>query len=157
MKFITQDDPWGIRQSVRKIYLKNYRSVLSNAVVKDKYMLFDIFFNQFVPPVWRASKESVYRHVKEIENLIQAPKRYSPLWVWILKHNQRPKCAVLTENTLEAIEKGQSKLLTYPEIEKTKNEWQKKVFFRKEEGFSFELKEEYVQLRIRKRGGEQNG
>ena len=134
--YITKDDYFGIRKAVRVIFKK--------ARPLEGDFGFNVLFNQVIPRVWVESYESVLRHAEEIRKLVE---EFKPSQVWI-ERGGRLKCVEMTGDLKVALEKGKIRLPTYLEIEKAKTRWQQKPTYRKEEGFSQPIAEEYVQMKI---------
>lgn len=144
MKFITKDDDFGIRKTLREIYVeiwKGEESTGRGVVLEDT---FNFWMNQFIPPAWYESKGTILRHLDEIRAI-----PYDINWVWI-KRGKQYSCAVINHQLLQQIKNKQIDLPTYQEIEEEKQRWQHHPQYNKEEGFSEPLKEEFIQLVIRK-------
>lgn len=148
-KFIVKDDPWGIRKLMRDVFKKHSPFTIDSLTVSEK-ILFDVFFNQFVPPAWRETRKTILRHLTEIKNLLSDPKRYSPMWVWI-KRNGQFKCGLWNHEVARMVKNKEVELPTYLEIEEEKMRWQREPNYNKEEGFSQPLEEEVIQIKICKR------
>jgi hypothetical protein len=149
--FITKDDEWGIRKTLKDIFSPKRlaHDWMGNVVKKEEAeMCFNIFFNQFLPPAYRETKSTVIRHVEEIRDIIK--NKYEANWVW-LERNGGLSCDVITDDILRKIQKNEIRLPLYLEIEEEKKKWQAKPQYRKDEGFSDPIKEEYVQLNLRKK------
>lgn len=157
-KFITNDDDWGIRKTVREIYAKysniaGTRNFEYGIDIAKNQIVFDVFYNQFVPPAWRETRSTVLRHIDEIKAIFKR-KDYNPHYIWFTykdmngQHNM--KCAILTDNLLQRIKSGEVALPTYIEIEEEKMKWQAAPTYNPEQGFSQPIREEFVQLRIHK-------
>lgn len=137
--FIQKHDPWGISRLIESMWNKHRAS-------KIELFYFWIFFNQFVPEPYRASTEAVHRHYDEIVSLMEGRDVFQ---VWT-KHGNQLKCVVLNDEVRDNLKRGIVSLPVYEEIEREKMKWQQHKDYRKEEGFSKPIVEEYIQLRIRK-------
>lgn len=146
--FKGKEDHWGIKRAVREIFDSNKPRIQTVPQhVDDNELLFDVFFYQFVPDVWKASRESVIRHRQDIEKIITSGV-YKKGYIWIKRGNSL-KCGLLTPNFLLNIKSVE--LPTYIEIEKEKTRWQNNPKYNEEQGKTVALEEEYVQLRIIKK------
>lgn len=153
--FIQKHDPWGISRLVKEIWLKNKSTILGDLVsyeIKSEFC-FWVFFNQFVPEPYRASTEAVHRHFDDIVRLCQSANGYNPFQTWI-KDKTQMKCVIMNADARERLDKKEITLPTYEEIEREKMKWQSNAGYRKSEGFSQPIVEEYIQLNVRKKGGE---
>ena len=158
-KFITKDDVWGIRKMLKKIYF-SIETFISGELSTElnKELCFNIFFNQFLPPTYCETQETVIRHADQIREIIR--KDYKKEWVWLRRPSYKnPKdlsCvrmndAIMNEIKSE-IKSKNCNLPLYLEIEETKKKWQAKEEYHKDQGFSNPIKEEYIQLRVLRKG-----
>ncbi len=146
--FITQNDNFGVRKSVRQIWDSTPNNFYSWE--REAETDFDVFFNQTIPRAWIESKESVIRHAEEIREKIKKEYRRGEMWI---KSPSGIKCVVPAAQLMERIKNGEVELPEYLEIEQEKMKWQQKSNYREEEGKSVPIEEEFVQLRIIKKGG----
>jgi len=146
MKFITKDDDWGIRATLKELFKEKLKEK-DHGPTELSVSWFDIFFNQFLPPPYYETKSTVLRHIDEIKRLIG---EYKLGWVWIERKGQY-QCAISTNDLDRQIKDGMVTLPTYFEIEEEKKRWQNEIGYRKEEGFSNPIKEEMIQLKIVRR------
>jgi len=157
MKYLTKDDQFGITRLARDLFEANMiRESYFNGITVDERWepkdTFWVFFNQLLPTPWKQDKAALKRHKDEISNLIRKNTNIGKE-AWVKKMG-RITCVHLTREAVELIRQGKSELLTYEEIEKEKQAWQSHPAYRKEEGKSFPIEEEYVTLRIHTKGGE---
>lgn len=148
-KFITKDDEWGIRRSIRKIWDSKTIKSDDSRIAGEEELRFNAFFNQFVPETWKESKATVLRHIEAIKTLIQN-SAYQINYVWIRRNNQL-KCVKLNPDLARDIKDGRVGLPTYLEIEEEKMKWQRHPEYRTELGKSVPIKEEMISLRIIKK------
>lgn len=146
--FITQNDHFGIRKAVRQIWDSTPKNLYywDESIETD----FDVFFNQTLPRTWIESRESVIRHAQEIRDKIRTDYRKGEIWI---KSPSGIKCIAPAAQMMERIKKGEIELPSYLEIEEEKMRWQQHPNYRADEGKSIPIVEEFIQLRIIKRGG----
>ena len=145
-KFITKDDHFGIRRTLKEIFSTKVSYSMENAGGNIDFAL-NIFVNQFLPPAFYESKGTIVRHLNQIKDILH--NKYKIDWVWIKRNNQF-SCAIINESLMNQIKSKMVELPTYQEIEEEKQKWQAHPQYNKEEGFSEPLQEEYVQLVIHK-------
>lgn len=148
--FITQNDHFGIRKAVRQIWDSTPKLMIDSPWRKEADTDFDVFFNQTLPRTWIESRESVIRHAQEIRDKIRTDYHRGEIWI---KSPSGIKCIVPAAQIMERIKKGEIELPSYLEIEEEKMRWQQHPNYRTEEGESVPIEEEFVQLRIIKKGG----
>jgi|SRR5882724_975118 len=149
MKFITKDDDWGIRITLKEIFFGKQKECS-----KDAFFEFDLFFNQYMPPAYYETKSTILRHLDEIRELLERfHKEYKiglNKCMWIEKSGQY-QCAIITDDLLRQLKSGLIRLPTYLEIEEEKKRWQNTLGYNKEQGFSDPIKEEMIQLNFKRR------
>lgn len=148
--FSKREDHWNIRSAVDEIYNSVYHSRSPRTWGDMDQKLFrDAFFFQFVPDIYKSSREAVIRHRKQIEALA---RQYQPGEIWI-KRGKQIKCVGLNHELYTQLTSDKSKieLPLYPEIEQEKTKWQQQPGYRYPERTQA-LEEEYVQLKITKGG-----
>lgn len=155
MKYIKEDDQFGVSKLARSIFsawktpTTRHFGGVSIADGWNDNDEFWVFFNQYLPNPWKQDTAALKRHKDEIKELLyKNPKIGEEVWV---KKNQQISCINLTRDALELLTQGILTLVTYEEIEKEKQTWQAHKDYRKEEGKSFPIEEEYIMLNIQSR------
>lgn len=143
MSFITTDDDFGIRQMLREIFVPMHKK--THGAGEYLELWFNVWMNQFLPPVWYESTGTIQRHIDEIRAV-----PYNTVWVWKWRGDDI-SCDPLTERVAQEIKLGKITLPTYLEIEQAKQRWQNTAGYNKERGFSAPIEEEVIQLRIQKK------
>ena len=142
-KFIKKDN-FGILSSLRRLY--RYKKEM-RWLDRDKgyNFRFLVWVNQFLPPTFYESIGTIQRHIDEIYAIT-----YKPEWVWIKRNNQYG-CAIINDSLLQQLDKKEVELPLYLEIENEKKRWQANENYDKKEGFSNPIKEELIQLVLKRR------
>lgn len=148
-EFIIKDDPWKRRATARMIYDNAWNTFkFGSLIFRDKDLIFDIIFNQFIPCIYLGSKSTIWRHTQEIKLVIEEYLRVPPkLYIFRKPDIKLIPIVMITQKRLNNWG-GMGNLPTYLEIEKTKQKWQQQQNYREEEGFSTPIMEEVIQLRL---------
>ena len=153
MKFITEDDIWGIRRAVYTLWGETIRNSTDYFGLSSSYrqFAFDAFYNQQIPEAWRETLATVKRHTDDIKKMVS----HSFNLIWYRRNGQINSADLnrCNQQFIQAINNKEIELPTYMEIEEEKQKWQAHPQYNKERGFSQPIREEMIQLKIHK-GGE---
>lgn len=141
-KWIDKDDEWGIRQALKEIYSGTNKKGKVRKI--EDIFLFNVWLNQFIPPPYYETVSTVIRHIDEI-------KAINFYGIWIERKGSFQTVNEFNKLLEWQLKEGMLRLPTYYEIQEELQRIQANPMYEKEKGITSPIKEEFVQLVIKKK------